>query len=91
MMSHRETHDNYQGELFRYGIYRVAECSDGIQWLVQKRRGTEWRSLSYCTTKTGLELDWRRHTGNYAPEIAILPERFCSTANLTNPISGVAA
>ena len=66
-MSNRETHDKYQGELFRYGNYRAAECSDAVQWLIQKRRGTEWRSISYCTTKSGLELDWRRHTGFDAP------------------------
>ncbi len=57
---HRETAENYQGELFRHGIYRVAVCRDGIQWLFQHQRpqfpagGAAWDTLGYCVSKSGL-------------------------------------
>ncbi len=48
---HRETAENYSGELFRHDIYRVAECRDSIQWLFQRQRpqfpagGAAWDTL----------------------------------------------
>ena len=53
-----ETSDKYANEIFRMGRWRLAMCVDGIQWLIQKRRGAEWRSHAYCASRNGLELDW---------------------------------
>jgi hypothetical protein len=53
---------------------RVIECSDGIQWVIQKRvRGPRpWRPIYYCRTKAGLLL----YAGPITPELLALPEYF---------------
>ena len=77
---HLEEADNYRGELFRHGTYRVAECRDGIQWLLQRQSGARtvggarWRSLAYCTTRSALTRLYQAHSGSVAPELAEFPE-----------------
>jgi hypothetical protein len=79
---HRETAEGYVGELFRRGPHRVAECHQGLQWLLQRRRprksagGAAWDTLSYCVTRKALDRFYRAHTGAEAPEIASLPDHF---------------
>lgn len=77
---HREEADRYRGELFRYGNLRVAVCRDGIQWLLQRRRGTKtlggaaWRTIAYCVTRKALTRLYQAHCGAVAPELADLAE-----------------
>jgi hypothetical protein len=54
--------------------WRVIECSDGIQWVIQRRfRGARpWRPVYYRRTKAGLLLYARPLT----PELLALPDRF---------------
>lgn len=79
---HRESADNYRGELYRIGVYRVAECRDGLQWLFQRRRprfpagGAAWDTLGYCATKIGLKRLHRAHLGREVPELDALPNHF---------------
>ncbi len=79
---HRETADAYRGELFRLGVYRVAVCADGKQWLYQRQNpgnavaGARWRTLGYCRTHAAPMRLHARHLQPPAPEIASLPERF---------------
>ncbi len=79
---HRETAENYSGELFRHDIYRVAECRDGIQWLFQRQRpqfqagGAAWDTLGYCVSKSGLTRLVRAHIGCDIYELDCLPEHF---------------
>ncbi|WP_170520314.1 hypothetical protein [Ruegeria atlantica] len=79
---HRETAENYQGELFRYSIYRVSVCRDDIQWLFQRQRpqfpagGAAWDTLGYCVSKSGLTRLVRTHIGWDIPELDSLPEHF---------------
>lgn len=79
---HRESRENYRGELFRHGRYRVAECKDGLQWLIQRRRprflpgGAAWDTLAYCTTRNALLRLHRHFLGLEAPELDLLPEFF---------------
>ncbi len=79
---HRETAENYSGELFRRGVYRVSVCRDGIQWLFQRQRphfpagGAAWDTLGYCVSKSGLTRLVRAHIGCDVPELDALPERF---------------
>ena len=62
--SKRETDDNYRGEIFRSGDWRIAVCKDHLQWLVQRRTransaaGPRWVSQAYCATQKGLVLSW---------------------------------
>ncbi|NDR58658.1 hypothetical protein [Aliiruegeria sabulilitoris] len=77
---HREEADGYRGEVFRHGNFRVAECRDGIQWLLQRRSGTRtvggarWRTLAYCVTREALTRLYQAHSGAVAPKLAELPE-----------------
>ena len=79
---HRESADDYRGELFRSGNLRVAVCADGLQWLYQRRdpvkamAGARWRTLGFCRTRAALERLQRENLQPPAPEIAALPERF---------------
>jgi hypothetical protein len=33
---------------------RVMECAAGIQWILQKRRGSQWKNIAYCRTREAL-------------------------------------
>ncbi|KUJ76659.1 hypothetical protein AVO44_19605 [Ruegeria profundi] len=79
---HRETAENYSGELFRHGVYRVAVCRDGIQWLFQRQRpqfpagGAAWDTLGYCVSKSGLTRLVRAHIGCNITELDVLSAHF---------------
>jgi hypothetical protein len=79
---HRETADDYRGEVWRDGRFRICECRDGIQWLFQRRRpgfsggGAAWDTLGYCATRTGLARLHRAHIGGEAAALAAFPETF---------------
>lgn len=67
---HRETADDYVRVVLRFGEWRVSECRDGIQWLLQRRRpgfsgvGTAWDTVSYCVTRNALNRLWTAATGD---------------------------
>lgn len=77
---HREEADGYRGEVFRRGDLRIAECRDGLQWLLQRERptrtagGAAWRTLAYCVTRKALTRLYTAHSGAPVPELAELPE-----------------
>lgn len=85
MKDHREYSDSYQGEIVRSKKYRIAECRDNHQWIIQKRAGTRhgqprWDNLSYCRGRnalirlwTGLHRDQARQDW---PELQALPRTF---------------
>lgn len=80
---HRESSDRYRGEIYRLGGWRVAECKDQIQWLIQhhtRRGGPDggvWESKHYCVTREALLRLWRSFAGADGVELlAMLPERF---------------
>jgi len=79
---HRETADDYSGEVWREGCFRISESSDGIQWLFQRQRpqfpagGAAWDTLGYCATRNGLMRLHRAHIGGEAAAVAAFPETF---------------
>lgn len=51
---HRDTFDNYRGELFRQGDYRIVLCKGDIQWIIQCRKkgtGARWIAFGHRTTR----------------------------------------
>jgi hypothetical protein len=49
--------------------WRVIECRDGEQWLLQ-RKSNKWESRSYCRTSAALRREVREHVGDVAlPEL----------------------
>ncbi len=82
--TNHESADNYSCVIYRHKGWRIIECRDGIQWIIQKRancgvRGAEWKSKSYCTTREALNRVWRTHTGALGNMFDHLPERIGST------------
>jgi len=79
--SHRETADDYRGEVFRLEGWRVVVCTDGIQWIVQFHRSDKgqprgrWRGLHYCTCLPSLLRVWAASTGDSGAALAgLLPD-----------------
>jgi hypothetical protein len=71
--SRLETADNYPFVVAFLDLNtRVIECAQGIQWIVQRRRGCQWHSVSFCRTKEGL----LRCAGQQHPALTVLPARF---------------
>jgi hypothetical protein len=52
------------------GRRRVIVCSASIQWIVQNRKGEQWRSRSFCQAKEALI----RCCGSSTPELDALPD-----------------
>lgn len=51
----RESDDAYHDVVARPSDrWRVITCNGGIQWIVQTRRGAEWRHVHYCRTREAL-------------------------------------
>ena len=54
-MSHRERDGDYDRVIAQLGPkWRVIECKDAFQWIVQEVSGTQWRNRAYCTSRDGL-------------------------------------
>lgn len=86
-MSGRETADNYTDVVVMLNEdWRVIECRDGIQWILQYRgspkrsRKDDWRGRSYCRTSEALRRCARLHAGPIRPpaldQLLALPDRF---------------
>lgn len=82
----RETSSDYSKVILRDGRFRVAECKDGIQWIIQRQRGRDgragprWSAVSYCLTRTKLIELWQANTGQNGDELGCLvPETFRRT------------
>lgn len=69
-MSRRESDDDYGRIVCRLnGRWRVIECRDGAQWILQYRAsaakayaGVRWVSRSYCRTREALKSVCACHT-----------------------------
>ena len=70
--------------------WRVIECRDGIQWILQGRNqaetvaGSDWRGRSYCRTRAALIRCCEALCGPLPnlSQIEVLPDRFPSVAPL---------
>ncbi len=84
--SHRESDDGYQPVVAVLAErWRVIECRDGIQWIVQylasskTARRTEWKGVRYARTRAGLIASCDRSVPEIGPSalasLQALPER----------------
>lgn len=79
---HRESRDAYRSELFRHGRFRIAECKDRLQWILQRQRprfplgGAAWDTLHYCTTREALARLYQAQIGREVSEIAGFPKEY---------------
>ena len=75
-LDHRETADHYRGEIFRKGRFRVILCRDGIQWILQRKKGgagRRWQALGYFTNRAALIRLWTAQGCALCAELAALP------------------
>jgi hypothetical protein len=81
-----ETADDYDSIVAQLNQgWRVIECRDRIQWILQRRgspkkpRGDDWRGRSYCQTSEALIRCTREYAGEIEPAactvLAALPPR----------------
>jgi hypothetical protein len=90
----RETADDYPVTAILNASWRVVQCRDGMQWILQHRgspekaRADDWRSRSYCRTKEALIRCAREYAGEIEPEactaLAALPERILKAELVTS-------
>jgi hypothetical protein len=87
-ISTRESADDYHKVVAQLNArWRVIECADGVQWILQHRTASEskptshWKSRSYCRDREALRRCGREHAGidrtTMDAATAFLPER-CS-------------
>lgn len=79
----RETSNDYSKVILRDGRFRVAECKDDIQWIVQRQRGCDgraeprWSTIAYCLNRNKLIELWRALTGQEGSRLErLIPEAF---------------
>lgn len=78
-MSRVETGDSYYGFVAQLNPdWRVVECRDRIQWILQRRgspkmsRRDDWRGRSYCRTSDALIRSAREYSGTIDPSAAAI-------------------
>ena len=87
--STREESDDYQAVVAVLNSrWRVIECRDGIQWIVQRRRGHRdglpvWRGESFCRTKSALLQCIREKCGDVDLGVVALPDHFRASDELS--------
>ncbi|MFT6527178.1 MAG: hypothetical protein ACJAXG_001125 [Celeribacter sp.] len=77
-LSHRETSDQYARVIALGTNARVIECRQGLQWIIQRKKGgtqPRWLSLGYCTSKTTVLRLWTGLGETPCPNLAALPDR----------------
>jgi len=50
----RETDESYEGVIGREADLRIVDCKDGIQWIVQRFTGGQWRNKSFHRSRLSL-------------------------------------
>lgn len=75
-----ESKDEYSGEIFRIGKYRMAYTYDRNQitfQVAQGQKNVRWYSLGFFRRRSTAERLWREKVGTPVPElIGTLPEVF---------------
>jgi hypothetical protein len=72
--SHRERHEGYPTVARLSDTVRVIECKDGLQWILQRRSGDQWKGLAYCRTRAALIREASGLLGRVPEALFQLPE-----------------
>ena len=76
MASHREGDEDYGKIIAVFSAKnRLIECADGIQWILQLKRGKEWKSVKFFTSRDGVLRRVREYGLPLADALEVLPER----------------
>ena len=78
-VSRMESADDYPRVVAELGKWRVVECRDGEQWILQRKSGT-WEARSFCRTSEALRRVVREHVG--AVDLPDLPKWLAAPAGV---------
>src|SRR6476620_10102085 len=75
--SHRERDHDYRAIVAELDdITRVVECVDGLQWILQRRRGDRWFGIAFCRMRDPLIREATKALGGAVPgALFALPSR----------------
>lgn len=74
-LNRQEKSDGYDKVVFHVDeLWRVIVCKNGIQWILQKRKGshdgrTAWRGIGFARSRDGLRRAIRLKIGDISPEV----------------------
>jgi hypothetical protein len=72
--SHRERDDSYPTVVRLSDTVRVIDCKDGIQWILQRRYGDQWRGIAFCRRRDTLIREAKTLLGEVPQVLMSLPE-----------------
>ncbi|TIS23899.1 MAG: hypothetical protein E5X07_15760 [Mesorhizobium sp.] len=71
----RQRSDTYANVVFRINDrWRIIVCPEGVQWILQKRKGNlvgspAWNAVKFCRSKVGLCRALKEEVGDVSPEV----------------------
>jgi hypothetical protein len=74
VVSHRERDSAYPAVARLSDSLRVIDCKDGIQWILQRRRGDRWCGVAYCRRRDALIRESVKLLGHVPDALLALPE-----------------
>ena len=74
LTSHRERDEGYPAAVRLSDTVRVIDCKDGIQWILQRRYGDQWRGIAFCRRRDTLIREAKKLIGNVPEALLSLPE-----------------
>ena len=74
LTSHRESDGAYPVVVQLSDKVRVIDCKDGIQWILQRRSGDQWKGVAFCRTRDVLAREAKRLFGHIPEALFNLPE-----------------
>lgn len=79
----RENSDAFGGVVAGLNL-KLRVVQNGLQWILQAKRGAEWKNFAYCATKEGLLLRIKGHLqpakARQIVSLDILAARYCDAA-----------
>jgi hypothetical protein len=74
LTSHRERDEGYPAVVRLSDTVRVIDCKDGIQWILQRRYGDQWRGVAFCRRRDTLIREAKKLLGHVSEALLSLLE-----------------
>jgi hypothetical protein len=74
LTSHRERDEDYPAVVSLSDTVRVIDCKDGIQWILQRRYGDQWRGVAFCRRRDPLIREAKKLVAHVSEALLSLPE-----------------
>ena len=74
LTSHRERDEDYPTLIRLSDVVRVIDCKDGLQWILQRRYGDQWRGVAFCRQRDTLIREAKKLAPANTNALLALPE-----------------